>query len=154
MWASGVKAVAASSIFDSKVRIRLSSDQVIPNTTWTQIAWATADYDTLSEFDAGNNRIIVAVSGYYSIKWALQSSQMGVDKACQNRLKVNGAVVSGCAGLQGDATYGYTKFCGSTDIQLTAGDLITMDLHHSYGANRSLIHAVEGGCTLSYKRFT
>ncbi len=153
MWASGVKASSGATGFDSKVRVRLSANQVITNLTWTLIAWAVAEYDGLSEFDAGNNRIVVDANGYYDLKYCLQASNIFTAKQCQCRLQIDGVDAAGSSGMVGEATFPYTKFCGGISGYLAAGAVITMDFHHSYGANRSLIAVSAGGCRLSMERF-
>ncbi len=153
MWASGLKVVASAGGFDSKVRVKLSGDQVITTASWTTIAWAAADYDTLSEFKATDYGIVVAADGYYDLKFCIQLSNMASGTPCQCRLMVDGAQVAGDSGKNGDATFPYTKYCGGISCYLAAGALVKMDFYHAFGANRSLIATAAGGCRLTMERF-
>ena len=138
--------------FDSKLSIGLSADQQVLEATWTLIEWAVAHYDGLSELDTENNRIVIAVDGYYSFKYCILITNV-LDDECQVRFKINNVVEAGSAGMVGDVTFGFTKFTGGMDHYLEAGDLITMEIYQSKINYRVLPYTTEGGCRLSMHRF-
>lgn len=154
MWASGVKAVGGGTVtFESRVRATLSGNQVVTTATWTEVEFDTTVYDGLDEHDNANDRIVINADGYYSIKHNIMMSNVGLDKPWQTRLKINGTVHSSCVAGYGDVLYSYSKLSGSVDVQLSAGDLITVEVHHQKGADRSVISVADGGSTLCVKRF-
>lgn len=154
MFASGGKTpdpVAAG--FDSKVRLEILADQVITTGTVTQVLFDDDVYDVLSEFDSDNNRIVVAATGWYDIKYGFNWQNPGDAKVIWNWLLVNAAVVPAGTCLQGDASGSTLGASGSIDIKLTAGDLITMEVYHLFGANLNLRYSDGGGSALTMHRF-
>jgi len=153
MWASGTKPADATAVgFDSKVRLSRSADQSIPGVTWTNVAWDVADYDGLSEFDSDNNRIVVAATGTYTLKYCIVWYNAIAADWTYAEPQVNGATITPCSGKPGDVSGEHTKNNGSIDLALTAGDLVTLRVYTSKAGGLNLQYLSDGGTRLSLRR--
>jgi len=154
MWASGVKPVTSDfSGYESKLKVTLSENLTVTTDVWTAVPFNTVVYDALEELDAGNNRVEVLADGYYTIKYNIQVENVGDGNAAVVRLRVNGVDLVGTPAELGHLVTSYTQNYGAIDVQLSAGDLITIDVYHSKGSDRTLYATQAGGTTLCMHRF-
>lgn len=154
MWASGGGSGGSNATgFDSKLSVKLTANQLIAGTTWTIVDWDTADYDGLSELDAANSKIVIDADGYYSLKYCLVWQNQAAGKSTWSKLKVNGTVVIPGNKKPADTTGEKVREMGSIDMQLSAGDEITLEVYHDEAGGFWLHYATDGGTVLTVHRF-
>ncbi len=126
----------------SRVKILTTTPQSIPASSWTSITLAkeTGYYDSLDEFTASTNYLVVKASGWYFIRglivWPYWTAALDYQKKAGIYIGISTLKTS-------DTKYGREELlCEVADIiNLTAGDTIYLAAYHNYTSNISISSA-------------
>jgi hypothetical protein len=124
-------------------RYRTSSGQSIPQGTNTIVNFNTKDYDTHNAVTTGSNwKFTAPVAGIYNVTSCIMYNTFSITNTGQFIIDVykNNAVAAGLDKLVFGtyASNSYLSVCGSTNIELKAGDTIDVRVFQDTGASRSL----------------
>ena len=121
----------------AKCRVYLSSDQTIPDSTFTKIAFDSKDYNPGGGFDTDANKYIVPITGYYLVILIPFLKWLSDQKKVFTRVKKNTT--------EAQRTQSWGNVFGSlTDINLgvyyfSENNEITGEVYHDNGSSRDLI---------------
>ncbi|MGW2992925.1 hypothetical protein ACWDA9_14585, partial [Streptomyces sp. NPDC001193] len=119
--------------------IQSFSDQIIADTTLTKILFSSAVYDTSMMFDAPNSALVVRTAGRYQVTGRVLLTYTPNPAGARNlQLQVNG----GGRALDSQDTAvlpgtGYVSQSVSATLELAVGDVITLHVLQTTGANAS-----------------
>ena len=120
----------------SAARARITSDQTIPNSTWTKLQLGTEFFDIQNEFDnVTNYRFTATNAGKYllTIEVDLEDLADGTTLGCI--IKKNGAYYSAFTSFATGAAR-TCSFAGADVIHLAASDYVEAFVYHNHGSNR------------------
>ena len=112
-----------------------SSNQTIPNLTYTKINFDTMEFDLQNEFDLANDRFTATEAGIYFAQVELQISLLDQGDFVIASIYVNGAQIKDIA-TQCVADGKSPVVNVATFVQLAANDYIEFYARHNYGADR------------------
>jgi len=133
---------------ESKCRAYLSSAQTnIANTTYTKVLLDATTYDPSSMFDAGNNRIIAPVTGFYLISGSILWTDVANAARWITQIRVGGAQRSARNAHSGSTNALSVEIIDV--LQVTAGQAIELYAWHNVGAATPDISADQWGTFLT-----
>ena len=111
-----------------------SSDQTIPNNTWTKVAYGAETFDPQSTYDTSNYRFTPAVAGYFSINAQLTSADVSDWNKFMLRIYKNG---SAFAGMQIRHTYADSITISTMDLS-DNNDYYEIYCYQNSGSNKDV----------------
>ena len=121
----------------AKCKVYLSSDQTIPDSTFTKIAFDSESYDPGNCFDTFNNKYVIPATGYYLVILIPFLKWLDDQKKILTRVQKNSTE------MQRTQSWG-NVFGTLTDINpsiyyFSKDDEITGEVYHDHGSSRDLI---------------
>jgi len=111
-----------------------SSDQTIPNSTWTKVRFDTETFDPQSTYDTSNYRFTPAVAGYYSITAQVTSADVSDWNTFALRIYKNG---SSFADMQVRHTHADSIFISTMDLS-DDNDYYEIYVRQNSGSNKDI----------------
>lgn len=122
----------------SRVSAYMSSDQSIPNYTYTKLQIDTKDFDDNNEFDAINHRWTCKATGYYFVKIGTKVLNLPDAKWGDVALYINGVLNRRCQNLVFCAMTGGVVFpVASALLKINKDDYLEVYGRQNSGVNKN-----------------
>jgi hypothetical protein len=122
-------------------KVYRSTDQTIPDTTYTNLDFNTAEFDEGELWKAGSSsRLTVPYSGIWFVSSHI-SFNNAVGNTRRGKLKVSGNDVADVGISTADS--GSTDIFVATPLRLVAGDYITIQAYHNKGSDLTVAGGVD-----------
>jgi len=114
-----------------------NGNQVIPSALWPDVQLNTEEFDDNNEFDTATFRATIKATGRYLICIQITFLDM-IDGTDVETRVVRDLVAAPMFLMNRPGGNGYCAIAGSTVVNLTAGDVIRLQVYQNSGANRTL----------------
>jgi hypothetical protein len=123
--------------------------QALTNLTETLIQFGQADYDTDGIADLANEQFLIVTPKIYTIKYEIRWENGTAATYRKAFLYVNSNIVHTSLNVEPNTNYkGASVNSGAVDVQLAAGDIVTLQGYHNNGSNLNVTN-LNGGTWLS-----